>query len=188
MLLTLQGTAGIISLIMSILIGLVVVYLIITAKANEDKYAAKNKVYKVRGRYLAGLSGALLILLFITLQSLPYEQYQDKADVEVTVAGYQWSWRIAEGDYNGDLAQFTGTNEITLPVNKNIKFAVKSNDVNHNFAVYDDDGLIVTQTQAMPGYTNSIHHVFKKKGDYKVLCLEYCGVAHAFMFATIHVI
>ncbi len=187
MLLSLHGIAGSISLTLSILIVLIVVYLIVSSKKGENKHAAKEKVYKTRGRYLMGLSITLLIVLFFTLQSLPYPQYHGKADEEVTVVAYQWSWRMAPGQYKGKLLEFTGLNEITLPANKNIKFNVTSNDVNHNFAIYNSAGELVTQTQAMPKYHNELYYNFKEKGEYKVMCLEYCGVAHAFMFATIHI-
>ncbi|CAF0701745.1 hypothetical protein MPNT_410011 [Candidatus Methylacidithermus pantelleriae] len=57
-----------------------------------------------------------------------------------------------------------------------VEFLVRAADVNHGFGLYDPDGRLVAEVQAMPGYTNRLTYVFKKPGTYKVLCLEFCGV------------
>ena len=68
-----------------------------------------------------------------------------------------------------------------------VEFRVTSSDVNHGFAIYAPDGRIATQTQAMPGYTNKLVHTFTEPGTYTVMCLEYCGIGHAPMTATLTV-
>jgi cytochrome c oxidase subunit 2 len=47
---------------------------------------------------------------------------------------------------------------------------------------------LVGQTQAMPGYTNSIKITFKESGIYKLLCMEYCGLAHHAMITDFTVV
>jgi cytochrome c oxidase subunit 2 len=74
-----------------------------------------------------------------------------------------------------------------VPANKQIKFIVTSSDVTHSFAIYNQSGVLLTQIQAMPQYKNELEYVFTQKGKYTILCLEYCGLAHAFMSGTIHV-
>jgi cytochrome c oxidase subunit 2 len=118
---------------------------------------------------------------------LPYPRFQDKADEVVTVVGIQWDWQMAHGITNKAPHEFLGKNEISLPVNKRIKFIVTSDDVNHDFGIYNNKGVLLTQTQAMPQYKNVLEYVFTHKGDYSILCLEYCGLAHGFMMGTIHV-
>lgn len=186
-LLNLQENAAVISLFGALLVIGVVIFLIISASKSEDKEEATRKVYKLRSRYLWGLSGILVILLIVSLGSTPYHRESQVADEVVSVVGYQWLWKMAPGAYDKSLAQFNGKDEITLPVDKTIEFIVTSNDVNHNFAIYNSKGYIVAETQAMPDYKNNLYYTFKEKGDYKVLCLEYCGLAHAFMEGTIHV-
>jgi cytochrome c oxidase subunit 2 len=68
-----------------------------------------------------------------------------------------------------------------LPADTPIEFAVQSADVNHGFAVYDPDGHLVAQVQAMPGFTNELRTSFSKPGPYTVICDELCGPAHSFM-------
>lgn len=99
----------------------------------------------------------------------------------------QWEWKMAPGISDKRPTEFSGKDEISLPVNKRIEFIVTSSDVNHDFAIYNDQGVCLGQVQAMPGYKNRLQYEFTKKGDYSILCLEYCGLAHAFMTGTIHV-
>jgi cytochrome c oxidase subunit 2 len=53
--------------------------------------------------------------------------------------------------------------------------------------VYDPEGTMVFQTQAMPGYVNQVRYTFTKAGKYRVLCMEYCGLVHHDMISDIEV-
>lgn len=156
-------------------------------QATEDKYAAKAKVYRVRGFYFWLLLVGLTAGLFLTLRHLPYEKFQAKPGETVTVVGMQWAWKMGIGASDAKPKDFTGSNQLTLPVDKDIIFDVTSEDVNHNFAIYNDRGVLLAQTQAMPGYRNLLQYRFREKGDYPILCLEYCGAPHTIMTGKIHV-
>ncbi|HET7118439.1 MAG TPA: hypothetical protein VFI29_18225 [Hanamia sp.] len=183
----LQGFVGYISLAATLIIVLVVIFLIATSAKNDDESSVEHKVSKIRGRYVFGLSVILAISLFISLRFLPYPRFQGKADEVVTVVGIQWDWEMAHGISNKTPHEFFGRNEITLPVNKRIKFIVTSDDVTHNFGIYNSKGVLLTQTQAMPQYNNELQYIFSQKGKYTILCLEYCGLVHPFMTGTIDV-
>lgn len=187
MLLSLQKIAGLLSLAGALLIVAVVIFLLKSATISEDKTTAKEKVYKLRSRYIWSIIIVAVVLLAYSFRSLPYSLMKAKADTEVSVVAYQWGWKMEKGIYNGKLDDFKGSNEIELPVNKSIKFIVTSIDVNHNFAIYNSDGVLVAQTQAMPQHKNNLQYRFKEKGEYKIFCLEYCGTAHDFMVGTIHI-
>ena len=75
----------------------------------------------------------------------------------------------------------------SVRVGELVEFHVTAQDVNHGFAIYKEKTRMVTQTQAMPGYVNRLQVRFTEPGDYELLCLEYCGVAHHDMRAVIHV-
>ena len=125
------------------------------------------------------LFGALLIIFvgvtYGTLHSFPIAPQHSPLDIHqvVDVVGRQWAWQI---------------NPSTVKVGSPVEFRVTSADVNHGFAIYAPDGRIVTQVQAMPGFTNKLVYTFTQPGTYKVMCLEYCGVAHSFMTADITVV
>lgn len=125
------------------------------------------------------LFGALLILFvggtYATLRPFPIPPQHVPLDIGqvVDVIGQQWSWQI---------------NPDTVRAGSPVEFRVTSTDVNHGFAIYAPDGRIVTQTQAMPGFTNKIVYTFTQPGNYIVMCLEYCGIGHAPMTAEVKVV
>jgi cytochrome c oxidase subunit 2 len=90
----------------------------------------------------------------------------------VDVVGHQWTWDVSQTH---------------LKVGEPVEFRVTASDVNHGFAIYAPDGRIVIQTQAMPGFTNKILYTFQTPGTYRIMCLEYCGVAHHGMTAELEV-
>lgn len=186
-LLTIQTFAAVISFIAGALVTLVVFFLIFTSSKEEDKTSAKHKVYKMRGRYFFGLVLSIVIVLLLTLRLLPYEKFQGTPEETVTVVAMQWMWKMGPGLSDKKPAEFGGAGEITLPANKMIRFVVTSSDVNHSFGIYNSKGVLVTQTQAMPQYNNILEHVFDEKGEYHILCLEYCGLPHGLMVGKINI-
>ena len=46
----------------------------------------------------------------------------------------------------------------------------------------------LAQTQGMPGYVNQVRYVFERTGTYRVLCLEFCGIAHHDMIGQFDVV
>jgi len=171
----------------TLIVGTVFFIIFTSSKGTEDKAAAKHKVYHVRDRYFLIISLAIIVGLIISLRFLPYQQYQGKPDEVVTVVAMQWAWKMAPGTTDKSPMEFAGESEITVPANKLIRFIVTSADVNHGFGIYSDKGLLLAQVQAMPQYKNELQHLFTEKGDYHILCMEYCGMPHAYMIGTIHV-
>jgi cytochrome c oxidase subunit 2 len=129
--------------------------------------------YKLRKRLflLALVSGAAIT--GFTLLPWPYDAHGSAVTRHIDVKARQWAWELSDP---------------TARVGEVIEFRVTSEDVNHSFALYDPQKQIVAQIQAMPGFTNKVRHRFASPGVYKVLCLEYCGVAHHGMAAEIQVL
>jgi cytochrome c oxidase subunit 2 len=116
-----------------------------------------------------------LTLLFVpvigySLTKTPYTSAAEAPAVTVLVTGQQWAWTVKPD---------------TVPVGRPVEIRVTAADVNHGFGLYDANNRLITQTQAMPGFTNIIRHTFSSPGTYRVLCLEYCGLGHHTMFSTI---
>ena len=106
---------------------------------------------------------------------------------ESLLAGRIWSWDIGPiRDRDGNLLQAEGA-ALVLPAGQAVEFQVTAEDVNHGFGIYNEAGQIVAQTQPMPGYVNNLVHTFKAAGNYQILCMEYCGLAHHTMVTTITV-
>lgn len=160
------------------LIALIFLYVISQAgkPAGDAETRKAAHTSAVLQRWLFG--GLLVVLVvgsFVTLRNFPIPPQNKPLNIRqvVDVVGAQWSWQITPD---------------TVQAGSPVEFRVTSKDVNHGFAVYAPDGRIVTQVQAMPGYTNKLVHTFTQPGTYLVQCLEYCGMGHVPMQSQIKVV
>lgn len=71
-----------------------------------------------------------------------------------------------------------------------VRFAGKSSDTQHGFAVYHPDGRLLFTMMLIPGLNRptTLVHTFTEPGKYKVRCLEYCGIAHHGMMDELTVV
>src|SRR5919206_414050 len=99
----------------------------------------------------------------------------------VNVTGQQFTWTFG---YNEGGKKFT-TAQLYLPVNQSVKFNVRSRDVIHDFWVPD----FRMKIDAVPGITTSYRVTPKESaiGNHEIVCAELCGLGHAFMRQTAHV-
>lgn len=138
-----------------------------TQLPEQEQAEVQHRGYVIRGRWFLGLMLCLLVTFFATIPFFPYlaaaEALQPAEKVSV----------IAQ--------QFAFIMPDRFPLNRRILFEVTSRDVNHGFGIYDPQGQLIAQTQAMPDYVNYLAITFHQPGHYTVRCLEYCGVAHAVM-------
>ena len=112
-------------------------------------------------------------LLYVTLIPWPHQVASDGDEViTVNVTGSQWAFELDTD---------------TVPTGTPVVFAVTSSDVNHGVGLYDANYKLLNQAQSMPGYVNKFQHTFSEPGTYKILCLEYCGLAHHQMTADLTV-
>jgi cytochrome c oxidase subunit 2 len=116
-----------------------------------------------RRRSLWGLAILFVPTIAYSLTRMPYPVAGQTPAATARATGQQWSWSIVPD---------------TVPAGKLVEIQVTGADVNHGFGIYDPSGRLVTQAQAMPGYTNVIRYTFPTPGTYRILCLEYCGLGH----------
>jgi cytochrome c oxidase subunit 2 len=101
----------------------------------------------------------------------------------VTVTGQQFAWTF---QYNERGKRF-GTTQLYLPAGESVKFDVRSKDVIHDFWVPD----FRMKIDAVPGITTHYRVTPKDPqaiGDHDIVCAELCGLGHAYMRNTAHVL
>jgi cytochrome c oxidase subunit 2 len=98
----------------------------------------------------------------------------------IGVTGTQFTWTF---DYNEGGKKFS-TSQLYVPEGESVKFAVRSKDVLHDFWV----PAWRMKIDAVPGITTSYRVTPRLLGDYPVVCAELCGLGHAFMRQTAHVL
>jgi cytochrome c oxidase subunit II len=100
-----------------------------------------------------------------------------RADPEamvVKVTGLQWSWTFEYAPVNG-LAVVS--DELHIPVGKQILLRMTSNDVIHSFWVPE----FRVKQDLVPGRITELRVTPTREGNYKVRCAELCGTSHAYM-------
>ncbi len=133
----------------------------------------QSSAYRTRDR----LFWALLILgvpvMALTLWKLPYVRAGEPAAPQVvTATGFQWYWELGRK---------------SVVAGQPVEFQITSADVNHGVGLYDSDTRLLAQAQAMPGYVNRLRYTFERPGKYRLMCLEYCGLAHHDMISELEV-
>jgi len=92
----------------------------------------------------------------------------------VKVTGLQWSWTFEYPAVNGLTVV---SDELHLPVGKQVLLRMTSNDVIHSFWVPE----FRVKQDLVPGRITELRITPTLEGNYKVRCAELCGTSHAFM-------
>jgi cytochrome c oxidase subunit 2 len=92
----------------------------------------------------------------------------------VKVTGIQWSWKFEYPPIDGISIV---SDELHLPVGKQILLQMTSSDVIHSFWVPE----FRVKQDLVPGRITELRITPTLEGDYMVRCAELCGTSHAFM-------
>jgi len=146
-------------------------FAVIARQAGSD--VAVERVHDVgywlRKRWLAFLVVLGVLVLGISFLELPYARGGASGRTIVKVTGGQFFWSLVPD---------------SVPAGTRVRFDVTAVDVNHGFGLYEPDGHLVGQAQAMPGYHNELDLTLDRPGRYRIRCLEFCGLNHATMDAS----
>jgi len=94
----------------------------------------------------------------------------------VKVISYMWDWDF---EYpNGKRAK-----DLYVPVNQPIKLNMVSLDVIHSLYI----PAFRVKEDVVPGTDNFMWFIPQMKGEFDILCAEYCGLRHSFMDAKVYV-
>jgi cytochrome c oxidase subunit 2 len=116
----------------------------------------------------------VLAYAYIGAINLAETRRVDPEAMVVRVTGLQWSWTFEYPAVNG-LAVVS--DELHLPVGKQVLLRMTSNDVIHSFWVPE----FRVKQDLVPGRITELRITPTLEGDYKVRCAELCGTSHAFM-------
>jgi cytochrome c oxidase subunit 2 len=101
--------------------------------------------------------------------------------MEVRVVGEQFTWRFY---YPGEGGEEISSAQLYLPVGRPVRFTVQSRDVIHDFWV----PAFRMKIDAVPGIDTHLRITPKREGEYPVVCAELCGLGHATMRQSAHVV
>jgi cytochrome c oxidase subunit II len=91
--------------------------------------------------------------------------------LDIYVIGKQWMWKLQQPNGRKEI------NELHVPVNRNIKLIMGSEDVIHDFYV----PAFRVKMDVVPGRYNTLWFRPTLAGKYHFYCSQYCGTNHALM-------
>ncbi|MGB8475880.1 MAG: cytochrome c oxidase subunit II [Candidatus Acidiferrum sp.] len=91
--------------------------------------------------------------------------------LNIYVVGKQWMWKIQQPNGRKEI------NELHVPVGRDIKLILASEDVIHDFYV----PAFRVKMDVVPGHYNTLWFRPTKPGRYHFFCSQYCGTNHALM-------
>lgn len=185
--LLMQTLALVIFLIFAPIVGAIFLYV---ARSGREPGELPEGAYKrTRLLVLVGFTTAALIALLLTLSVTPYPDDGVEPDRIIYASGKQFAFKLSDKPITREEAMDDEIFLSTKPIRAGdlVEFRISAADVTHGFCIYDLDGRVQTQTQAMPQYINRLRFRFPKSGLYHVLCFEFCGIGHPTMRAQLHV-
>ena len=180
-----------------ILILIVVVQVLMAILLNKNNFPLKDLshgyILEIIQTFIPGI-----ILIFIALPSFRLLYLMDDfldTTMSIKVIGNQQYQTYAYGDEQfdsymvqdlnlGDFRNLDTDSHLILPSNLSIRFLVTSTDVIHCQSIPS----LGIKMDALPGRINQIATEIYRPGIYYGMCMELCGVNHAFMPITLKVI
>jgi cytochrome c oxidase subunit 2 len=158
----LQITVLVVFAALSALIALIFVVAAAMSRESTPYGHVQRLGYRLRKRWLALLVVLAPPVVGLGILAAPGSGGTG-ARLQVDVVGRQFAFSVKPD---------------TVPVGTRVRFSVTSVDVNHGMGLVDPAGVLVGSVQMMPGYTNELDLTLTKPGRYRMLCFEYCGLAH----------
>jgi cytochrome c oxidase subunit 2 len=129
---------------------------------------------------------AIPAIILVALCSYSYVVLTDieEADaraLNVRVVGEQFTWTFYYKDASGEEL---ASPQLYVPRGRQVNFTVQSLDVIHDFWV----PAFRMKIDAVPGVDTHLRVTPKTNGRYPVVCAELCGLGHAVMRQTAHVV
>jgi cytochrome c oxidase subunit 2 len=91
--------------------------------------------------------------------------------LDIYVIGKQWMWKVQQPTGLKEI------NELHVPVGRNVRLILASEDVIHDFSV----PAFRVKMDVVPGHYNTMWFRPTKPGRYHFFCQQYCGTNHALM-------
>jgi cytochrome c oxidase subunit 2 len=106
-----------------------------------------------------------------------YQEVPPANTLDVNVVGKQWMWKIQHQEGNREI------NELHIPVGRDVKLTLASEDVIHSFFV----PAFRVKQDVVPGRFTTEWFRATRTGAYRFYCSEYCGADHAKMRGMVYV-
>jgi cytochrome c oxidase subunit 2 len=171
--------------IVGFLVLVAMVWLLIRFRAKPG--VAARQIHGNNKLEVAWTIAPILVLLVIGIPTMFWIEgsaREPAPDVlEVEAIGHQWWFEYHYPGLGPDGTDLITANELIVPVGRDVRVTLQSDDVIHSFWIPQ----LVGKTDMIPGRTNVLHtfNVYEV-GTYYGQCAEFCGEAHALMRFRVH--
>jgi cytochrome c oxidase subunit 2 len=118
----------------------------------------------------------LSMVMFVWGADLFFRLARPPADaMEIYAVGKQWMWKIQHPEGVREI------NELHVPINRNIRLTLGSEDVIHDFSI----PAFRVKMDAVPGKLTTLWFRATVPGTYHLFCMEYCGTKHSGMIGQV---
>jgi len=100
---------------------------------------------------------------------------QARASTEIYVVGKQWMWKIQHQEGQREI------NELHIPVDRDIKLIMTSQDVIHSFFIPE----FRVKQDVIPGRYTTLWFRATTPGTYHLFCAQFCGTEHSGMIGQV---
>ena len=104
-----------------------------------------------------------------------HERTPPRDATEVYVVAKQWMWKLEHAEGQREI------NELHVPVGRDVKLIMTSQDVIHSFYV----PAFRLKQDVLPGKYTTLWFKATKAGTYHLFCAEYCGTQHSGMIGSV---
>ncbi len=141
---------------------------------EKEKFATPEEIHGSMALEIAWsfIPFVISMTIFLGGAIIFYNQYRIPADgMEVYIVGKQWMWKAQHQTGQREI------NELHVPVNRNVKLTMTTEDVLHDFYI----PAFRTKADVVPGRYTYLWFNATKPGRYRLYCAEYCGLNHSGM-------
>jgi len=179
-------TAGSVDALFIFLVALagfmsIAIFIMIVVFAFKYRRRAGHRAEQIEGSVPLEITwSAVPLAIFLTIfvwGAVIYfrERTPPRGAEEVYVVAKQWMWKLEHEQGQREI------NELHVPVGRDVKLIMTSQDVIHSFYV----PAFRIKQDVLPGrYTTAWFHA-TRPGTYHLFCAEYCGTAHSGMIGQV---
>jgi cytochrome c oxidase subunit II len=159
----------------------IIIFILVTVFALRYRHDLVDKATPILGSTALETTWSLvpfgIFLIFFVWGAVLYfqERTAPRNSMEIYVVAKQWMWKLQHVDGQREI------NELHVPVDRDVKLIMTSQDVIHSFFV----PAFRLKQDVLPGrYTTLWFHAIRP-GTYHLFCAEYCGTQHSGMIGSI---
>ncbi|MGE5207334.1 MAG: cytochrome c oxidase subunit II [Chlamydiota bacterium] len=159
----------------------ILIFILITLFALRYRHDRVEKATPILGSLALETTWSLVpfgifLIFFVWGAVLYFQERTAPADsMDIYVVAKQWMWKLQHMDGQREI------NELHVPVDRDVKLIMTSQDVIHSFFV----PAFRLKQDVLPGRYTTLWFRAIRPGTYHLFCAEYCGTQHSGMIGSI---